>query len=65
MMKNTDFILKMIGQLSEAEQMEIYLVQRDKLIYRIPYPLPGQRLSATPGRFAYATPPAPSSLHAA
>ncbi|MDO7886707.1 hypothetical protein [Hymenobacter cheonanensis] len=55
-MKNTDFVLKIIGQLSEKEQLDIYLLQRDKLIYRIPFPLPGQRPGATPGRYAYATP---------
>jgi hypothetical protein len=55
-MKNTDFVLKIIGQLTEAEQMQVYLLQRDKLIYRIPFPAPGQRPGATPGRYAYATP---------
>jgi hypothetical protein len=55
-MKNLDFVLKIISQLSPTEQLDLYLLQRDKLIYRIPFPLPGQRPSATPDRYAYATP---------
>jgi hypothetical protein len=55
-MRNIDFLVKLASQLSPAEQMEFYLLQRDKLIYRIPYPKPGQRPGATPGRYAYATP---------
>jgi hypothetical protein len=55
-MTNLDIIVKLTGQLSEAELRDFYLLVRDKYVYRIPFPAPGQRPSATPNRFAYATP---------
>jgi hypothetical protein len=55
-MRKLDIMVKLTSQLSEAELRDFYLLVRDRYVYRIPFPLPGQRLSATPGRFAYATP---------
>jgi hypothetical protein len=66
-MTNLDIIVKLTGQLSEAELRDFYLLVRDKYVYRIPFPGLGQRPGATPGRFAYATqpqPPAATSPHA-
>jgi hypothetical protein len=54
-MKKLDIMVKMTSQLSEAELAEFYVLLRDKYVYRIPFPLRGQRPSATPGRYAYAT----------
>jgi hypothetical protein len=55
-MTNVDFLVKQTDKLSEAELAAFYLLVRDKYVYRIPFPLPGQRPSATPGRYAFATP---------
>jgi hypothetical protein len=55
-MRKLDIMLKLTGQLSEAELADFYLLLRDRYVYRIPFPLPGQRPGATPGRYAYATP---------
>lgn len=55
-MTNLDIMVKLTSRLSEAELAAFYLLLRDKYVYRIPFPLHGQRPSATPGRFAYATP---------
>jgi hypothetical protein len=55
-MTNLDIIVKLTSRLSEAELAAYYVLLRDYYVYRIPFPLPGQRPSATPGRFAYATP---------
>jgi hypothetical protein len=55
-MTNLEFAMKVTGQLTPAELAEFYLLVRDYYVYRIPFHLPGQRPSATPGRFAYATP---------
>jgi hypothetical protein len=55
-MTNLDIMVKLTSRLSEAELAAYYLLLRDHYVYRIPFPLPGQRPSATPGRFAFATP---------
>lgn len=55
-MTNLEFAVKVTSQLTPAELATFYLLVRDKYVYRIRFPLPGQRPSATPGRYAYATP---------
>jgi hypothetical protein len=55
-MQKLDIMVKLTSQLSEADLAAFYLLLRDRYVYRIPFPLPGQRPSATPGRYAYATP---------
>lgn len=54
-MTNVEILVKLTGKLSQAELADFYLQVRDHYVYRIPFPLPGQRPSATPSRFAYAT----------
>lgn len=54
-MTNLDIIVKLAGQLTEPELRDFCLLVRHKYVYRIPFPLPGQRPGATPGRYAYAT----------
>jgi hypothetical protein len=63
-MTNVEILVKLTGKLSQAELADFYLLVRDYYVYRIPFPLPGQRPSATPGRFAFATPHAASPPHA-
>jgi hypothetical protein len=63
-MTKVDIMVKLVGQLSQAEMAEFYVLVRDYYVYRIPFPLPGQRPSATPGRYAFATTHAASSPHA-
>jgi hypothetical protein len=55
MLTNIEFAVKVTGQLTPEELAAFYLLVRDYYVYRIPFPLPGQRPSATPGRFIYAT----------
>jgi hypothetical protein len=55
-MTKVEIMVKLTGRLTPAELAEFYVQVRDYYVYRIPFPLPGQRPSATPGRYAYATP---------